>query len=89
MMEEQASQAMLLQHRMMERKMLVLARWMLEDTTAQDKVVKVSTSRMEEKTIMVDTGKERVEAGSMVIMLVMIWERQNNKLGMPQHMLIR
>ena len=62
---------------------------MLEDTTAQDMVVKVSTSRMEEKTIMVDTGKERVEAGSMVIMLVMIWERQKNKLGMPQHMLIR
>ena len=45
---------------------------MLEDATAQDKVVKVSTSRMDEKTIMVDTGKERVEAGSMVIMLVMI-----------------
>ena len=62
---------------------------MLEDATAQDKVVKVSTSRMEEKTIMVDTGKERVEAGSMVIMLVMIWERQKNKLGMPQHILTR
>ena len=62
---------------------------MLEDTTAQDKVVKVSTSRMEEKTVIVDTGKERVEAASMVIMLVMIWERQKNKLGMPQHMLIR
>jgi hypothetical protein len=62
---------------------------MLEDTTAQDMVVKVSTSRMEEKTIMVDTGKERVEAGSMVTMLVMIWERQKNKLGIPQHMLIR
>ena len=62
---------------------------MCEDTTAQDKVVKVTTSSMEEKTIVVDTGKERVEAGSMVIMLVMIWERQKNKLGMPQHMLIK
>ena len=60
---------------------------MWEVTTAQDKVVKVS--RMDEKTIMVDTGKERVEAGSMVIMLVMIWERQKNKLGMPQHILTR
>ena len=62
---------------------------MCGDTTAHDKVVKVTTSRMEEKTIMVETGKERVEAGSMVIMLVMIWERQKNKLGMPQHILTR
>ena len=56
MMEEQASQAMLLQHRMIERKMLVEARCRWWDTTAHVRVLKVSTSRMEEKIIMVPMG---------------------------------
>ena len=56
MMEEQASQAMLLQHRMIERKMLVQARYMWWDTTAHVKVLKVITSSMEEKINMVPKG---------------------------------